>query len=89
MIMLALKQVEQQQAVSDSRKLYEKVRFAPIHGVTPVPPQLESKPSSASLLIGLGQAAVGGFSTYQKLGGDFKTKDNNNGEDNNNNGEDG
>ena len=35
--------------------------FAPIHGPTPMAPELEPPKSSASLLLGLGQTAIGGF----------------------------
>jgi len=45
-------------AVSKIDKLYEKVRFPPVHGHTPVPPELEAKPSSASLMLGLAGAGL-------------------------------
>jgi len=48
------KELSQKQASSKSRDLYEQVRFAPIHGPTPMAPDLEPKKSSASLLLGLG-----------------------------------
>ena len=55
------KEISQKQATSKSRDLYEQVRFAPIHGPTPMAPELEPPKSSASLLLGLGQTAIGGF----------------------------
>ena len=55
------KEISQKQATSKSRDLYEQVRFAPIHGPTPMAPELEPPKSSASLLLGLGQTAIGGW----------------------------
>ena len=48
------KDVSQKQASMKSRDLYEQVRFAPIHGPTPMAPDLDPPKSSASLLLGLG-----------------------------------
>ena len=47
------KEISQKQASSKSRDLYEQVRFAPIHGPTPMAPDLEPKKSSAGLILGL------------------------------------
>ena len=55
------KEISQKQPSSKSRDLYEQVRFAPIHGPTPMAPELEPPKSSASLLLGLGQTAIGGW----------------------------
>ena len=55
------KEISQRQATEKSRDLYEQVRFAPIHGPTPMAPELEPPKSSASLLLGLGQTAIGGW----------------------------
>ena len=55
------KEISQRQATEKSRDLYEQVRFAPIHGPTPMAPDLEPPKSSASLLLGLGQTAIGGW----------------------------
>jgi len=55
------KEISQKQATSKSRDLYEQVRFAPIHGPTPMAPELEPPKSSASLLLGLGQTALGAY----------------------------
>ena len=38
--------------------LWEKVRFPPQHGHTPVPPELEAKPSTASLVLNLATSAA-------------------------------
>jgi len=59
------KDVSQKQASMKSRDLYEQVRFAPIHGPTPLAPDLEPPKSSASLLLGLGQTAVGGLQSFK------------------------
>ena len=53
------KDISREQATRKSRDLYEQVRFAPIHGPTPMAPELEPKKSSASLLLGLGQTVAG------------------------------
>ena len=55
------KEISQRQATEKSRDLYEQVRFAPIHGPTPMAPELEPPKSSASLLLGLGQTALGAY----------------------------
>ena len=47
------KEISQKQASSKSRDLYEQVRFAPIHGPTPMAPDLEPPKSSAGLILGL------------------------------------
>ena len=47
----------------DSWDMYEKVRYAPIHGHTPVAPMLEAKPSMAGMLLGAVSSAAGGFTT--------------------------
>jgi len=62
------KDISREQALSKSRDLYEQVRFAPIHGPTPMAPELEPPKSSASLLLGLGQTAIGGFQDFNSKG---------------------
>ena len=52
------KDIQTEEARSKSRDLYENIRFAPIHGPTPMAPEMEPKKSSASLLLGLGQTAA-------------------------------
>ena len=52
------KDIAKEGASAKSRDAYEAVRFAPIHGPTPLAPELEAKPSSASLLLGLAGTAV-------------------------------
>ena len=44
-----------------SWELYEKVRYAPIHGHAPVPPLLKAKPSMAGALFGAIGGAAGAF----------------------------
>ena len=61
------KDISREQAAVKSRDTYEAIRFAPIHGPTPIAPELEAKPSSASLLLGLAGTAIGGF----QQAGDF------------------
>ena len=53
------KDIQREQATEKSRDLYENIRFAPIHGPTPMAPELEPKKSSASLILGLGQTVAG------------------------------
>ena len=55
------KDIQYEQAKEKSRDLYEEIRFAPIHGPTPMAPELEPKKSSASLIFSLGATAAGAF----------------------------
>ena len=55
------KDQSRESAASKSRDLYEQVRFAPIHGPTPMAPEMEPKKSSASLIFSLGATAAGAF----------------------------
>ena len=47
------KDISYEEGSSKSRDLYEQIRFAPIHGPTPMAPELEPKKSSAGLILGL------------------------------------
>ena len=64
------KDIAKEGASAKSRDAYEAVRFAPIHGPTPMAPELESKPSSASLLLGLGQTGLQAHKDWKE----FKAK---------------
>ena len=55
------KDMIREQSASKSRDIYEEIRFAPIHGPTPMAPEMEPKKSSAGLIVGLAGSAVGGF----------------------------
>ena len=55
------KDIQYEQAKEKSRDLYENIRFAPIHGPTPMAPELEPKKSSASLILGLGSTIAGAW----------------------------
>ena len=57
------KDIQTEAAKSKSRDLYENIRFAPIHGPTPMAPELEPKKSSAKLILGLAGTAAGAFNT--------------------------
>ena len=46
-------------------QLYEKVRHPPVPGHTPVPPELEAKPSSASLMLGLAGSALSSYGMHK------------------------
>ena len=59
------KDISREEGAGKSRDTYEAIRFAPIHGPTPLSPELEAKPSSASLLLGLAGTAVGGYSDHR------------------------
>ena len=63
----ANKEMAWNKAQQDSRSIYEKVRFAPIHGPTPIAPELEAKPSSAGMILGLAGAAVQGFKDFREF----------------------
>ena len=53
------KEIQTEEARSKSRDLYEQIRFAPIHGPTPMQPELEPKKSSTGLILGLVGTAAG------------------------------
>ena len=55
------KEMYRNDAIGKIDGLFEKVRFPPMHGHTPVPPELEAKPSSASLMLGLATSAVSAY----------------------------
>ena len=59
------KDMSREQASVKSRDTYEAIRFAPIHGPTPIAPELEAKPSSASLILGLAQTGISGYQDYK------------------------
>ena len=69
------KDADRQRAQWDSVKLFEKIRFSPIHGRTPMAPELEAGPSKAGLILGLATSAVGGFSRAQDLDASKYLKD--------------
>ena len=60
-----------QDAAGKSRGIYEKIRFSPIHGHTPVAPELEAKPGMGGLILGLALSGLGAA----KAGGMFKAPD--------------
>jgi len=61
------KDIISSKASSDSNSLFEKVRFSPVHGHTPLAPELEAKPSSAGLILGLATSALGAYGTHKSL----------------------
>ena len=64
------KDISREEASVKSRDTYEAVRSAPIHGPTPIAPELEAKPSAASLLLGLGQTGLQAHKDWKE----FKAK---------------
>ncbi len=54
--------------VAKSREIYESVRFAPVHGVTPRQPELEPQPSKAGLILGLASTGLGAYSDLKDSG---------------------
>ena len=64
---LLKKTVARQDAASKANKLFENVRFAPIHGPTPMAPELEAKPSKAGLIVGLATSALGAYGMSKVL----------------------
>lgn len=65
---ITAKDIARSEAESKVRSTYEQIRFAPIHGPTPLAPELEPKKSSAGLILGLATSAVGGISDFQASG---------------------
>ena len=64
------KDMIREQSASKSRDIYEEIRFAPIHGPTPMAPEMEPKKSSAGLILGLASSAVGGFQQADAVSSD-------------------
>ena len=64
-------EIVHQDAQSKSWGLYEKIRFSPIHGHTPVAPELEAKPGMGGLILALASSALGAA----KAGGAFTAPD--------------
>ena len=58
-----MKDMSTEEARNKSRDVHEQIK-APIHGLTPLAPELEAQPSSASLLLGLAGTAVGGYQDW-------------------------
>ena len=52
-------------AKHDSYKLFQDVRFAPIHGFRPAAPEMEAGPSKAGLILGLAGTGLSGYQAYQ------------------------
>ena len=50
--------------ISSNNQAYGNVAIAPQPGIAPPPPVMQRGPSSMSLLSGLGQAALGGYQSY-------------------------
>ena len=65
---ITAKDMSRSEAESKVRSTYEQVRFAPVHGLTPLAPEMEPKKSSAGLILGLATSAVGGISDFQASG---------------------
>ena len=55
------KDISRDRALWDSWDMYEKVRYAPIHGHAPVAPMLEAKPSPLGAIFGAVGSIAGGF----------------------------
>ena len=58
---IVAKEKSTSKAKSDQWELHEKIAFAPLHGTTPISPELEPKKSSASLILGLGGTIAGAW----------------------------
>ena len=65
---ITAKDISRSEAEAKTRSTYEQIRFAPVHGLTPLAPEMEPKKSSAGLILGLATSAVGGFSDFQASG---------------------
>ncbi len=59
------KDIVRSEAEAKVRSTYEQIRFAPVHGVTPMAPELEPKKSSAGLILGLAGSVAGGLSDFR------------------------
>ena len=54
------KDITKGKAEVDTRNFFEEVRYAPIHGPTPIAPELEAKQGMGGLILGLAGTALGG-----------------------------
>jgi hypothetical protein len=61
------KEVIKNQADFKQRQTWEKTRWAPIHGPTPPPPQLEAKPAIGGMLMEIAIAGAGAYMQGQQL----------------------
>ena len=52
-------------AKHDSYKLFNEVRFAPVHGFAPAAPELEAGPSKAGLILGLAGTGLKGYQAFK------------------------
>ena len=50
---ITAKDISRSEAEAKTRSTYEQIRFAPVHGLTPLAPEMEPKKSSAGLILGL------------------------------------
>ena len=57
-------------ADANQRDIYNSIRYAPSVGPTPQAPELEAKPSSAGLILGLAGTAVQGIKDYRSFKAD-------------------
>ena len=66
------KEKTHQAAKHDSNKLFQKVRFAPVHGFAPAAPEMTAGPSKAGLLLGLAGTGLDAYksSRVPKVPGD-------------------
>jgi hypothetical protein len=55
-------------AQANINSIFEKVRFPPVPGQTPIPPELEAKPSMAGLVLGIAGAAVSAYGFGKAMG---------------------
>ena len=52
-------------AKHDSNKLFNEVRFAPVHGFRPAAPEMEAGPSKAGLILGLAGSGIKGYKAFK------------------------
>jgi len=70
------KEVVKRQADNKQRKTWENTRWAPIHGPTPPPPQLEAKPAIGGMLMEIAIAGAGAYMQGTQLANQNKILDN-------------
>ena len=68
------KESAHQDADAKSRNLYEKIRFAPIHGHTPMAPELEAKPGIGGLILGIAGSAAKSWLGPDSIAGKTKAE---------------
>ena len=62
------KDIAWNEASAKRAEAYDRIRFSPIHGHAPPPPQMEAAPSRAGMFMSIAGSVIGGFASADKFG---------------------